>query len=334
MSKPRNLPHGCIVPVPFLPYPGLGGAHAQTMMPALLRRTPALVSRHERLELPDGDFVDLAHSGSGNGPIAVLVHGLGGGFDSKYLRGTALHLIAQGWRTLTLQLRGGGATANRLARTYHHGDTADLRYLWHWLRAKEPLTRIASVGWSLGGNVVLKAAGEEGDAAPVDFVAAASVPFKLEECVEFLKTGFARVYQNRMLDDLKQMIRRKVAGGSVGNVDVQAALRARDFTEFDNAWTAPLNGFADAADYYARAACGQYLHAIRRPTLIVHALDDPFMVPSIIPPATALAPSVLLELCERGGHVGFVGQGRRGRPEYWLEQRLSGWLQGSLERSP
>lgn len=320
--------------MPFVPYPGLASAHAQTMVPALLRRRPALAARHQRLELPDGDFVDLAHSGEGHGPIAILVHGLGGGFESsKYLRGTALRLIAQGWRTISLQLRGGGETSNRLPRSYHHGDTADLRFLWHWLRAREPHTHIASVGWSLGGNVTLKAAAEEGDAAPVNFVAAASVPFRLEECVEYLKSGFARVYQNRMLEDLKALIRRKLAAGSVSReIDVKAALAARDFTGFDNAWTAPLNGFKDAADYYARAACGQYLHAIRRPTLIVHALDDPFMVPSIVPKAGALAADVTLEISERGGHVGFLGKGQRGQPEYWLERRFGHWLQACLPR--
>ena len=88
--------------------------------------------------------------------------------------------------------------------------------------------------------------------------------------------------------------------------------------------------FANAADYYARVACGQYLHAIRRPALIVHALDDPFMVPGIVPKATALAPSVTLELSEHGGHVGFLSQDRRGRPDYWLERRFSDWLQGAL----
>src|SRR5690606_20585696 len=117
--------------------------------------------RIERMETPDGDFVDLGWAGAGDGPIAVLVHGLGGGFDSKYLRGTAARLVAAGWRACLLLLRGAGAEPNRLPRAYHQGDTADLRLLWHRLREREPAALIASVGWSLGGNVTLKALGEE-----------------------------------------------------------------------------------------------------------------------------------------------------------------------------
>jgi predicted alpha/beta-fold hydrolase len=316
---------GRIVDSDFVPHPLMPKAHAQTIVPALLRRPPRVRFRVERLETPDGDFVDLGWAGewNGGGPIAILVHGLGGGFESKYLLGTAARLAASGWRVCALLLRGASAEPNRLDRAYNQGDTADLRLLWHLLRRREPSTFIATIGWSLGGNVTLKALGEEGADAPIDTACAVSVPFRLRECVEHLRIGFARRYQKALLDSLKLMVRRKHAVRPISApANVPKALAARDFFEFDDAFTAPLNGYRDAEDYYARAACGQFLSQVRVPTLILHALDDPFMVPSVIPESSQLSSSVTLELSSRGGHVGFISAGPMGQPVAWSEDYL------------
>ncbi|MCH9826620.1 MAG: hydrolase [Gammaproteobacteria bacterium] len=329
LRQPAAATHGRIQDSGFRAHPLLRNPHLQTMLPALLRPTPPLDLRRERLELDDGDFVDLGWAGTEQtgAPTAVLVHGLTGGFESKYLRGLALQLIDLGWRICALQLRGGGESPNRLARCYHHGDSADLRHLWHLLRRREPEGIVATVGWSLGGNVVLKALGEEGDQAPVDFAAAASVPFSLYECAERLRHGVARIYQSHLLGALRRMIRHKASRVDLSAIDLDAVLSAPDFFTFDDGFTAPLNGFADAQDYYARAACGPYLQAIRRPTLIVHAQDDPMMVREIIPRAEALSPFVTLQLSTHGGHVGFVEAGPRGRPRMWLERHFADYLQ-------
>ncbi|MES2491419.1 MAG: hydrolase [Pseudomonadota bacterium] len=326
---------GRILEAPFVAHRWMGGAHLQTLFPALLRPLPALEIRRERLELPDGDFVDLGWSGAAapGTPLAVLVHGLTGSFDSKYLRGTAQKLNAAGWRTVMLQLRGAGPEPNRLLKSYHQGDTADLRYLLHLLRAREPDTFLAVVGWSLGGNITLKAIGEEGVQAPVNCAAAASVPFRLRPCVDVLRQGFSRNYQNKMLRELKvQMWRKHAKVAPPPQINLQLADAAQDFIEWDNAYTAPLNGFADAEDYYARSECAPFIPSIRRPTLIVHSVDDPFMDPTITPGAEALAPQVSLELTPRGGHVGFVASGRWGQPVYWLEHRLVDFLQDELQK--
>ncbi len=317
----------------FRPHPLLRGAHLQTMA-SLLRPAPKLVLRCERLELPDGDFLDVAWSGDHNktGPLAVLVHGLCGGFESKYARGTACQLIARGWRTVILQLRGAGPEPNRLQRCYDQGDTEDLRYFWHLLRNREPHAFVASVGWSLGGNVTLKALAEEGDAAPVDIAAAASVPFDIRPCAERLRTGISRLYQKRLLDDLKDALRRKhlhIAPSPL--VSLAAALGARDFIEYDEAYTAPLAGYRDADDYYTHSSCGRWLRSIRRPTLVVHALNDPFMTADIVPALEALAPCVTLEVAQSGGHVGFVSAGALGLPYCWLERRLTAYLHDGYE---
>lgn len=326
--------YGQILCSSFRPHPLLRGGHLQTIA-TLLRPEPRLVLRCERLELTDGDFVDVGWSGDHNktGPLAVLVHGLCGGFESKYVRGTACQLIALGWRTVILQLRGAGPEPNRLQRCYNQGDTEDLRYFWHLLRNREPHAFIASVGWSLGGNVTLKALAEEGETAPVDIAAAASVPFSIRPCAERLRTGFSRIYQKRLLDALKDALRRKhphILPSSL--VNLAAALVARDFIEYDEAYTAPLAGYRDAEDYYTHSSCGRMLRNIRCPTLVVHALDDPFMTADIVPELEALSPCVTLEVAQSGGHVGFVSAGTLGLPYCWLEGRLSAYLHNGYER--
>jgi len=328
--------YGQILQSSFQPHPLLSSAHLQTIA-QLLRPAPNLTLRRERLELADGDFVDLGWSGdhNTNGPLAILVHGLAGGFESKYLLGTACLLIAQGWRTVILQLRGAGPEPNRLHRCYNQDDTEDLRYFWHLLREREPRAFIASVGWSLGGNVTLKALAEEGSAAPVNIAAAASVPFDIRPCAERLRTGFSRVYQKHLLDCVKEALRRKHPQVPLSPlVNLSAALAAQNFIEYDEAYTAPLAGYRDVEDYYTHASCGQFLKDICRPTLVVHALDDPFMTADIVPDVESLSFHVTLEIAHNGGHVGFVSAGAFGKPYCWLERRLTEYLcQGSEDHA-
>lgn len=326
----RSNGHGRILPSAFVPHPLMAGAHLQTILPALFRPTPELTLRIEKLELPDGDFIQLGWAGVSHttAPIAVLIHGLGGSFESKYVRGLGVRLAAAGWRVCAVQQRGAGPMPNRLSRAYNHGDSEPIKFLWQQLRQRFASTFIACVGWSLGGNVMLKALGEAGERAPVDQAYALSVPFRLHECAEHLRHGFARVYQRKLLEACKDMVRRKHAAQPLtGDVDVARALAAPDFFVFDAAYTAPTSGYRDAEDYYARAACGAFLSRIRRPTHILHALDDPFMRPEIVPPESALSPWVSLELSERGGHVGFLSAGPGGRPECWSEAEICRRLQ-------
>ena len=328
--------HGRVIPGAFVPHPLLKNPHLQTLLPKL-RPMPDVALRIERLELPDGDFVDLgwcepdrAHGallqGGQAGPLAVLLHGLTGGFESKYARGLARQLLARGWRVVILQFRGAGPEPNRLPRHYHHGDTEDLRELLALLRTREPDTRLFAVGWSLGANVLLKYLGEEGARAPVTAAVAVCAPFQLRPCAERLRTGFSRVYQRHLMTELQRMIQRKHEIAPLP-IDLEQVARARDFFDFDTAATAVLNGFRDAYDYYARASSGRYIGGITAPTLAIHARDDPFMTPEIVPQAKQLPPNVTIELCEYGGHVGFIAAGPRLAPRWWLEERIPEFLQ-------
>jgi predicted alpha/beta-fold hydrolase len=228
---------------------------------------------------------------------------------------------------VALQFRGSGPDTNRLPRCYNHGDTEDLLHLCRVLRQREPRTPLFAAGWSMGANILLKALGESGADSLLSGAAAACAPFQLQPCAEKLRRGFARVYQKHLIGNLAANLRRKHGPVELlSGADLQAALQAPDFIAFDNAYTAPMNGYRDAQDYYARASCGPYLKGIRRPTLVINSVDDPFMTPEVIPAAEALAPAVTLELARHGGHIGFIGSDRRGRPSVWLDGRMADYL--------
>jgi uncharacterized protein len=317
-----------ITEAPFQPHPLFRNSHGQTIAADLLR-APRLPLVRERVELVDGDFIDLAHAGpiQPDCPVALLVHGLCGGFHSKSLLRLGAALTRSGWHVVLLQLRGAGPEANRLPHMYHHADTADLKWVARRLRAQFPAGLLAWVGWSLGGSVVLNALAEEGDRACVDVAAAVSVPFHLEPCVQRMSVGFSRIYQWHLLGGLKALIHRKHALHSfMPPVDVRRALLASTLTDFDEAFTAPLHGYRSSAEYYATAACGPRLRDIRRPTLVLHSRDDPFMQESVVPTASELSVSTMLELTRAGGHLGFIGRSPGGRLIHWAEERLFSYL--------
>jgi predicted alpha/beta-fold hydrolase len=335
-NSPRSG-HGSIIESGFRPHPLLRNAHIQTMGPALLRPTPQVNFRRETLTLPDGDFLVLGHAGpdSDTAPRVLMLHGLTGGLESKYLCGLTQQMLPKGWACIAVQQRGAGPRPNRLPRSYNHGASDDIAWLLQEIRGRHPKAPLFAVGWSLGGNVLLKTLGELGDAAPLDGAIAVSVPFRLEPCVDHLRKGFARVYQRHMLRALQRSLRNKHGPVPLPpDADLAAALVARDFREFDNAYTAACNDYADADDYYARAACGQYLRDVAVPTHVIHALDDPFMTPDIVPSEDQLSPSVTLELSPLGGHVGFVEADHRRRPALWLERYLPVLLETRLCTQP
>ena len=329
------MKHGRIVESAFRPHPLMRAAHLQTILGSLARPMPPLQVRRERLTLADGDFVDLGFAGDGDGPLVVLVHGLSGDFGSKYLRGTARQLIARGFRCALFLQRGAGDEPNLKPQSYHHGASHDLREVLAELKRREPHTPLYAVGWSLGGNVLLKCLGEDGAQSPLSAAVAVSVPFLLHPCALRLRAGFARIYQDKMMRELKAGLRRKFQGKPhPPGLNLAAGLAARDFIEYDNAVIAPLHGFKDALDYYSRCSNRQFLRLIRRPTLILHSMDDPFMTAEVIPQANELSPDVTLELSRHGGHVGFIAADERGRPFCWAERHIAGFLAERAQMSP
>lgn len=312
----------------------LGNAHLQTTFPALLRSPPSLPRRRERLVLPDGDFVDLDWLDDDRAqPLVIVLHGLAGSTGSIYVLGIQQSLHARGIGSVAMNFRGAGGTPNRLARTYHAGDTGDIDTVARTLATRFPSRRLAAVGYSLGGNVLLKWLGEQGALAPVVAACAVSTPFDLAACSAQLDRGLSRVYRNRLRDELlrnlhaKQVVLR--ANGNSREAGRLAALGnladIRTFREYDDRVVAPLHGFRDADEYYARSSSRQFMQAIAIPTLVIHALDDPFMTPSVVPGIAEVSAAVQLAVSAHGGHVGFVG-GAPWRPHYWLEERIPEFL--------
>ena len=316
----------------FRSHPLLKNRHLQTLSNLIvpLGRGPHLDP--ERIDLPDGDFLDLCWSRRKQGPIVLLLHGLNGNLNSGYSRRMIRAFSAAGFRVLFMHFRGCSGEPNRLPRSYHSGETGDLSHVLDLIRGRFPETQLAAFGVSLGGNVLLKYLGESGSDTVLKAAAAASVPFNLANAAETLQQGFARHYQSYLLRRLVRSTRRKFQR-------VASPFRLPDLGkletiyDFDDRITAPLHGFEGADDYYARASCRQFLDGIRIPTLVVHARDDPFMTPAAIPEAGELAACVELELTEQGGHMGFVGAGPGFLPCFWLKERIPAYLRSQLELS-
>ena len=310
----------------------LRNRHAKTIYPSLpwaLRERLQL--RREVLKLPDGDetavdWVVETEDTPKTAPLLIILHGLEGSAESSYAR-TLMHEAAvRQWRCCVLHFRDCGDYRNVLPRRYHAGETNDIRYFVAKLEREGQFGPMVAAGYSLGGNVLLKYLGESGTGCPLKGAAAVCVPLNLHECAEALNIGISRGYQHYLLKRMKRSVARKFDMHTAA-FDWQKAMQAKTFAEFDDAVTAPLHGFAGKDDYYDRCSSVQFLKHIERPTLIVNALDDPFMTPDVIPDPGMLSDQVILEVSENGGHVGFIEGGTPWRPRFYLPQRLISFLE-------
>ena len=325
-----------IIKSDFVPAGWLRNRHAQTIYPSMpwaYRNRP--VVRREALNLPDGDTtaVDWLVAGDelpGTAPLLIILHGLEGSGESSYARMLMDAAFELGWRSCVLHFRDCGDYRNRLPRRYHAGETNDLRYFLETLHkapeAPENAGPLLATGFSLGGNVLLKYLGESGGDTPLRAAAAVCVPLNLHECAEALNKGFSRLYQRYLLKRMKRSIGGKFNRHTAA-FDWDKAMAARTFAEFDDWVTAPLHGFNGMQDYYDKCSSMRYLNGIERPTLVINALDDPFMTPEVIPPEDAVSGQVCIEVSAGGGHVGFIDGGTPWRPSFYLPGRILRFLQ-------
>ena len=305
------------------------GAHAQTIWGSLLRPAHPVARHRQRWELPDGDFLDVDHvAGASGTPILIVLHGLEGSTRSRPVAGLLAAAERRGWRALGINFRSCSGTPNRLRRSYHGGDTADLAWIIHRTISEHPDSPILGVGLSLGGNVLLKYLGEQGDALPpaVRAAVAISTPFELAESVRALDQGFSWVYMARMVRRLKHKTRAKLTQYP-DLVDRRALAAVRTIAEFDEVVTAPVHGFRSAADYWRASSSAAFLPKIRRPTLLINAADDPFFPEDALPRAAVSANRFLTaEFTDHGGHLGFLTGPWPGWPACWAEQRALQFL--------
>lgn len=315
---------------PFTPPWWAKNRHVQTIWPRFFQRRKPLSYWQEQLELPDGDFVMVNWGEKPESPrgMVVLFHGLEGSIKSHYANDMMAHLRSQNWWPVLMHFRSCGGVLNRLPRAYHSGDTADAWFFLQELQQRWPEIPKYGIGFSLGANMLLKLLGEQGQQDTLQAAVAISPPFDLAICSDSINQGFSRAYQGYLLSSMCKSLKQKM---QLMDFSEAIALKPeqiselKNFRDFDHRVTAPLHGFDGADDYYQRCSAKGFIGQIQTPSLILHALDDPFMAPDIVPDAGTLPDCVTLEVSEKGGHVGFL-QGTPWKPKIWLHQRVSQFL--------
>ncbi|HSJ99491.1 MAG TPA: alpha/beta fold hydrolase [Myxococcota bacterium] len=294
----------------------------------MLARAPRVAFRRERWDTPDGDFVDVDFvDGPAGSPWLHLFHGLEGSSNSPYARMLMAQVRSRGWRGSVFHFRGCSGEPNRLPRAYHSGDSAEVDWSLRRMRDLAGLPLLAA-GVSLGGNAFAKWLGENGApaAAIVARAAAISAPLDLMAAGEALGRGMGLAYSWHFLGTLRPSALARLERFP-GLYDRDAVLSARTLRAFDDVVTAPLHGFRDTDDYWTRASAKPLLRDIRVPTLVLNALDDPFLPAAALPRADEVSPFVTLEYPRHGGHVGFVSGPFPGNIS-WLPARLFRFFEG------
>ena len=306
----------------------LKNRHIQTLYSSVFRKIPPHKFDIEKFELSDGDFIECywynKQNGQRNRPIVTLFHGLTGSFKSPYIQGTMRELDENGFDSVVVHFRGCSTLMNRNATSYHSGKTDDAIEYIESLNLRFTKSKLFAIGYSLGGNMLLKLLGELADKSPLSAAVSVSPPMQLDICADRMNRGFSRFYQHRLVKDLNKMLDKKYDThdmNSLINLQREDVKKLSTFWEFDDAYTAPIHGFKSAQDYYTKSSSKQFLKRIKTNTLVIHSLDDPFMTPQIIPSKDEVSSSVKLEIYPNGGHVGFI-DGTLFKPKYWLEERV------------
>ena len=300
--------------------------HLQTIWPRFFVSQPSLQIRWEKLATDDGDFIELAwHQQSDNKRgLVVIFHGLEGSVDSHYASLLMADLASQGWNSVMVHFRGCGPSGNQTARSYHSGETADNWLALQHIYAQNKQTSVVAIGYSLGGNMLLKLLGEQGQNPYIRQAIAVSPPFDLAMCSRAISQGFSRFYEKHLLKSMRQKFVVKYHQYDYSKLLGMAfdeIAQLDSFFAFDDRITGPLHGFDGAEHYYQTCSARSFMSNIATPTLVLHAKDDPFMTPEIVPDPSLLSASVTIELSEQGGHVGFL-QGAPWQPELWVNKRV------------
>lgn len=318
------------MPNTFIPPWWAKSPHVQTILPVFTKVAKPALERH-RLELPDGDFLDLDWQTKPKcgKPIVVIIHGLEGSAQSHYARRILQACHTRGLAAVVHHHRSCSGEANRLARSYHSGDTDDLQFSLSLLQQTYPHSPLLAVGYSLGGNVLTKYQGEYQDQSLLTRAVVVSAPLQLAACAKRLENGFSKLYQSYLIKKLQHKVNQKLADPELADTMALTPMQVtklNSFYAFDDKVTAPLHGFLGVEDYYTRASGLAFIKRITKPTLILHAKDDPFMTDAVIPHPSQLCEHVEYELHAHGGHVGFIEGGTPWSPRYYLERRILDFL--------
>ena len=317
-----------IIPSSFNAAPLFRNGHLQTLIPALFRRYDPSIYIRERIITPDDDFLDLDRIYTGSDKLVILCHGLEGSSHSTSVVSMAGYLSKNGFDSLVLNFRSCSGEMNRQLRFYHSGETGDLGFVIAQVLQENKYKELYLLGFSLGGNVVLKYVGEQGLKIPTEIkkAIAISAPCHLESSAYYMNRWTARIYLNRFLRSLENKIRIKYSL-MPDKISIDGLDKIKSFHDFDNRYTGPMHGFLDAHDYYTKSSSLFYLENIQIPVLILNAKNDPFLPEECYPVQIAEKhPFLYLEMPESGGHVGFF-DGQINGP-YWSERRAMGFFIG------
>lgn len=287
----------------------LTNGHLETIVPSVFFKITDDLYQRERLELPDGDFLDIDWIKGGNDRCVVISHGLEGDANRHYVKRTARHFSTLGWDVAAWNCRSCSGEMNRLPRFYHHGASEDLESV-----IKEVLVRgyqtVVLIGYSMGGSMSLKYLGETRRDSRIRGGVFFSVPCNLRDSALQLQLRGNRFYEQRFVSKLLDKIRIKAATHPA--ISLEGIENVRDFDDFHDRYTAPLHGFSGRADFFEKSTCDQFFPYIEVPVLIVNALNDPMLGEACYPYAMASEiDRLFLEVPARGGHVGFTLAGRQ-----------------------
>ena len=310
----------------YKPHPFLKNPHAQTIFPALFRHVRDVNYKRETLRTPDKDILELDWSRVGATKLAIISHGLEGSSQTSYAKGMVKALNSEGWDALAWNFRGCGGRPSKFINSYHSGKTDDLGFILKHVSSQSfYYEQIVLIGFSVGGNINLKYLGERGKDldSRLTHSVSFSVPLHLESTSDQLAKKENRLYMEWFLWSLRRKIRSKESEMRLFGLNTEALHKISTFHEFDNRFTAPLNGFKDAIDYWKKSSSLHYLSGVAIPSLLVNALDDPFLTKECFPfEESKKHPNLYLETPEKGGHVGFFSS----QSSYWAEERTLKFL--------
>lgn len=296
--------------------------HLQTIYPSLYRKVPLLTGMRERIRTPDNDFLDLDWSKAHpNKRLVMITHGLEGHSRAHYIQGMARAFDRAKWNVLAWNFRSCSGEPNTQPHSYHSGSSDELELILQHVFATTDYEEIALVGFSLGGNLMLKLLGDSGTSLDprIRAAVALSVPCDLASSAKRLEHWSNRIYMRRFMNFLRPKVREKIERFPELIKD-HGLDDMKTFAQFDDAYTAPIHGFKNAAEYWEQCSCQTRLDTIHIPTLLINALDDPFLTPSCFPHEPAdRNPKFHLETPRYGGHCGFLQFNKDN--EYWSESR-------------
>jgi uncharacterized protein len=320
----------------FKPAWWLKHAHLQTIFAKYLSPRKRQKTVSEVLPLPDGDELQLNWMQPArvakDAPMVVILHGLAGNIHSHYIQNLLAHCRQQRWPAVVMHFRGCNGQPNKMPRAYHSGDTADFAFVLQEIQQRFEQQKLVAVGFSLGANVLVKYCGELHPQNPLQAAVAVCPPLDLAASASRINQGSSKLYQHYLLNRLKQATIEKLRRfpDFPLPLTVRQVKHMRSIEQFDEQFTAPIHGFANAQDYYHKASGKAYLRHIDIPTLVIHASDDPFLSSSVVPSAAEMSQHVQFEVTDGGGHVGFISGNSPLKPRFWLNQRVTDFIRLQL----